>query len=230
MNNKKKILMIIILMVIVLLTIAYTYRDKIFFKNKNTNDYTIYKSEITNCEKNKCKDEYDDIDIEYIPSNLEKNKFATLKINSKKVLDDFYELYSLYIYDEDNIIAVTIGTDIRNVKVYIFNEKGKEISYTYELDEKYRDMLIDNKNIVINNEGLFFEGSRLTHGLVIDSLISSSDENTEIYSLSKCDNYNKYIDEVIRGTYKIEYLGNNKFSKVKKIKYQTLIESDIKCE
>ena len=131
----------------------------------------------------------------------------------------------IYTIDSATII-VTGGTDIRSTTVYIVNKNGELIKEIYSLDSNYDDMVISaaDDSLTINKEGLKFKGTRGFHGPTLYSL-----RKTDEY-LSDCSTFNKYANEVLRGTYEMKYLGNGTFGEIENTGYTLVKDSDIVCQ
>lgn len=242
-NNSSIIIMIVILSLCVLGLTGYIIYDK--FNEKTNSDESItttttlkqeevnkneklYKSNIEQCDKEMCSEKIGDLNIKFYP--LRNGMESTLSINEKEILTDIYSLNNLYILD-DTIIVITSDTDIRTTKIYLFDKFGNKQKEIFELDNNYQEMVIADYHdaIIINEDKIILEGTRLTHGPSLATYYYDNSLIMEDYYLGKCDIYNKYIEEIIYGTYEIDYLGNNKFSEIKNISYTKLKDSDITC-
>ncbi len=241
-KKDKKNLLIIILIIIILTLIAYIVFISVN-KKETTNDYQNNINNNDNLKEEKpvtydrsaldfsgcdfevndtCTRTYKDIEVNiYIGSYGTKN----VKINDKDVVKNVF--YTSDIFDiMDDVIIFTIGhTDIRSTTIYAFDKNGNELLKLFDnIDNKYPSMRVNDlkgKDFYnIKGNKITFGGSRVHH---FETLVLSDNEEIHI-----CEDQNneKYKDEIAEGEYEIEYLGNNKFSKIKNTKYTSVKDSE----
>ncbi len=219
MNNKNKGLIITLIILLIIGLSGYLIYDKVLSNNKNYQHTTL---DFRGCDietSKTCTKKSGDINISFIE---ESEMEITVKINNKTVLSK--ELFTPNKVDilDNNVIFATSGTDILSSTLYAFDKDGNKILEVRNLDDNYDLMGIEG----IDDEGLYkikdnsilLNGSRINHG---PSIIINDD------LVDICPNKDKYKNEIVYGEYKIEYLGNNKFSKIKTIKTTKLSETDI---
>lgn len=128
---------------------------------------------------------------------------------------------------DDVIVFFIGGSNIRTGKIYAYSKNGEKILEVQSLDKKYISMVLESL-ISVEKNVIKIEGTRLTHGpcLILDNPEENIDFCDGTYGITICEsnNYEKYKNEVVKGTYEIEYLGNNQFSEIKNTGYSTYQE------
>ena len=200
-KKDKKNLLIIILIIIILALIAYIVFISVN-KKETTNDYQNNANNNDNLKEEKPVT-YDRSALDFSGCDFEVNDTCTRTYKDIEI--------SIYIG--------SYGT--KNVKI---NDKDVVKNVFDNIDNKYPSMRVNDlkgKDFYnIKGNKITFGGSRVHH---FETLVISDNEKIEI-----CEDQNneKYKDEIAEGEYEIEYLGNNKFSKIKNTKYTSVKDSE----
>ena len=187
---------------------------------------------------------------QYYDTGKEKIKFETvadkkldryvLKINDN-IADIYFAWFNQIIVLDDIIVITTGGTDIRSMRMYIFDFNGKTLFKTYYLNNK--GMVIQNY-IYIDGNKIIMPGTRVTHGLNLVTKNTStefSEYSSYLYQDTVYDYTNKAIEyesngseihifngsvfsesskllnknEIVEADFELKYLGGGKFDKIK---------------
>jgi hypothetical protein len=187
--------------------------------------------------------------VQYWDTGKEKVKFETttdedlgviFKINDN-IVDIAVLWFGQIIVTDDIVIITTGGTDIRSMRMYIFDFAGNALFKTYYLNNK--GMAIQGY-ISIDGNNIIIPGGRTTHGINLvmkntntqfseyhdylyqDTIYDYKDKNIKYeYDGAEIYIYDGTIftesakllnkNEVIEADFILEYLGSGKFNKIK---------------
>ena len=197
--------------------------------------------------------------VQYWDTGKEKVKFEMvadeetgrtgLAINGNKVDIEYLLWFGQIIVIDDIVIITTGGTDVRSMRLYIFDFNGNTLFKTYYLNNK--GMVIDSY-IFIDDNKIIMPGTRLTHGINLvmknrntqfseysdylyqdtvykyENLIYNDVSDTEVYLYdgTAFTEESAILDknEIIEGDFTLEYLGGGKFGKIKMTENFTTLE------
>ncbi len=244
-NNTKFVIAIVILSLIVVALFTYVICDKVIFnksndieennqkeldkesEDKNDKIYDTVSLDFSTCDfssNNICTKESGKFNISIVENDVDGMSTYTIKINNKEALSDvLYYSNKFDILDDNVVVFDTTLTDVRSTTLYAYDDNGNQILNVKSLDTDYPTMVLDEIEYSINhkieNNKIIVNGTRLSNG---SSLVV--DDNSE--NIDTCANKEKYYNEVVEGTYEIEYIGDKEFSKIKNTSYKTLGETN----
>ena len=217
-----------IFVVVFLLVIAGIVTGSVLLKEEESK--TEKKEDNKNIsECNECVDAYDFDDdsakillgneVKEIKVKKENNK-ETLIIGNKTLitLKDGESFYHVYVFNNEAILVTTTGEEYRNVHPYFYDKDLKAIDVDMTLDEDYPKSMVmfSSDDIEVDENIITIYGSRTAEGM---TLIDESLNKTKLCVASgEASTYTKnHTGELLGAKYEMEYLGNSKFSKAKKV-------------
>lgn len=209
-------------------------------------------------EKITCQDCQNSIDVDYMSLQqndisakiLLDNKIRNLNISLEstnnsigfekitldgKTIKEVYpvdSVKSVYVIDNSVLMLYIFGSDIRNDNFVFFDSNMKELKVDMTLDSNYPvSMVAGNSSgtnyVTVSENKIIITGTRKNHG---PSIVNENNEAIEYCegNTVKNDFLKSHNGEVISAQYEIDYLGNNQFSKAKKIKTLEIV-TDTLC-
>lgn len=254
MEKNKKIILIIVISLLVLSVLGlsgYIIYDKVInnsVASKNTTTVEtkyVFKKHSTDT-LNKCFSNLNDekggdcteviktssgghiLKLHVLPDSSSDGPVPVLYIDDKKVtefdISGFDGIDEIYIIDDSIVLSTDVGSDIRGDFTYIYILKNKKLSTIYSLDSKYPAMVMKEFPDFVNGKIIFY-GAVLGQGPSI--LNNLYDEEVYICDKEDMSKHNYDGDTVVEGIYEIEYLGNNKFSEITRLKEFTLNDTNL---
>ena len=239
-NDKTAILIItFILFAISLIGVLIFYISSDYKTNDNKNISKLV--DFTDCQNNdnlsKCtKEKYIDnkkINIRYEKMKIafagEKPIGASLYINDKEIIspdDGIFRIDNLLYVTKNTILLGTYEPNVKNIKIYVYDFHGNQLSEVYELD-KDRGILV--KGYRFEKNKIIFTGTKY---IVSKSVIlhQQSDNKYVIKNADLCQEFlasdNLNGSDMYTAEYEMEYLSYNKLGKLKLIpgSEQTVLE------
>ena len=149
------------------------------------------------------------------------NNNYSIKINNKKTIVGTYGFPKLgnNIYTFDGLIMIEQSID-EYVKVLLFYDVNGEEKNISELEENSKLFLnsyqvkdIKDKKGNIKDIEIILYGTRFVN----DDTFYFGIDDGDVAKLDSCEAYEKNKEKIVTSTYKIKYIGNNKFSEIEKI-------------
>lgn len=179
--------------------------------SEKVKNYEVKKLDFSQCIANaeNCKQDI----IEVTTDHDEAQKWFNVLINGNLASSGLVLNSEIYIIDNVVIIS-TNNASTASTTISAFDQSGNKI-FDYsdvgnKIDNNHQSMSIkytkNNISLKVEDNKIIIGGSRL---------VSEKEIMTDNGYINICDNPN----EIVEGVYEIEYLGNNKFSDIKNVKY-----------
>ncbi len=209
---KKNMLVLFWGIIIIAGGILYYYfiNNNAVFENK-TIDFTKATDNFTDT----LKIGYKKIPIEYKQTTDQIGNIKKLVINGKKVADEQFYCggpATLTTLKDNMVVSYHTGCVVYNYSLVIYDAKGNEIKKLDILDNKGMRLTEIIKPYKVADNTITYYGNRI--GEATGGLILSEDQTNFIDICDSKARSNKKVgdNELVNATYKIKYLGNNKYS------------------
>lgn len=217
-KNKNIILTILGVTVLILATVGittllYNKSNEKTLSELPRKKYDVFQTIYGEIDESKNEYEYNGNVVKIVKS---KNSYLTISINDK-VIDKWLDhemIDTIEFVDEYIFVVATFSADSSMTNLVSFDLDGNLLFSVGELDN---NGMYSSGNFEIIGNKIKFSGSRENIGMGLRT------EKGEI-DLENCKNIEKYKEEIVRGTYEIEYIGNGKFTEPKLINSITLDE------
>ena len=156
----------------------------------------------------------------------EERETQQLIIGNKSIANpDPYKLHGfskIFVIDNEVLMIQTMGSNIRTVEYFFLDSDLNRIEVDMTLDVDYPHSMkqVEENDVIVNGNTIHVKASRLSFGdleVEEDGYTPLCDYSTLPHTINQ-ENFEKHKGELVSAEYEMTYLGNNKFSKFKKVK------------